>query len=325
MKLGFTYDLRDDYLREGFSEEETAEMDSLFTIEALEDVITRLGYNIQRIGSVKNLISKLAEGERWDLVFNIAEGVYGMGREAQVPAILDAYRIPYTFSDAIVLAVALQKAFTKRIASDLGVSTAGWYSVRTEENISQVRLPFPLFAKPVAEGTGRGVSDKSIINNKEELEKICCNLLSKYKQPVLVEKYLPGREFTVGIVGTGNKAEAIGVIEILVKPEAEVNVYGFVAKELCESMVDYLPVADDQGERAKELALIVHRGLNCRDSSRVDFKENEKGELQFLEINPLAGLHPTHSDLPIIGGFFGVSYEELIYRIIESAKERLNR
>ena len=246
-----------------------------------------------------------------------------MGREAQIPAVLDAYRIPYTFSDTIVLAVALQKALTKRIVSDLDVTTADFFSVRTEESISQVNLPFPLFAKPVAEGTGRGVNDNSIINNREELETTCLNLLRTYKQPVLVERYLPGREYTVGILGSGIKAEAIGVMEVTVRPESDVGVYGYKAKELCEKLVDYIPATGVIAEKAKEIALIVHKGINCRDASRVDLKEDEDGNLQFLEINPLAGLHPTHSDLPIICSFFNISYRELIFRIIESSKERI--
>jgi D-alanine-D-alanine ligase len=325
MKLGFTYDLRDDYLKEGLSEEETAEMDSISTIDALHETISSLGYSIERIGNIKNLIKRLAAGESWELVFNIAEGVYGMGREAQIPAVLDAYRIPYTFSDTTVLSVALQKALTKRIVSDLEIETPDFFSVRTAEQISQVKLPFPLFAKPVAEGTGRGISNRSIITNREELERICLELLEIYKQPVLVEKYLPGREFTVGIIGTGKKSEAIGVVEVTLRDVSEVEVYGFKAKELCEELVDYSLVEGEIAQRAMEMALKVHKGINCRDSSRVDLKEDEEGRLQFLEINPLAGLHPTHSDLPIICSFVGISYKELISRIIESAKERITK
>ena len=323
MKIALTYDLRDDYLREGMTEEETAEMDSISTIEALEGTISSLGYEIEKVGNIKSLITKLATGQRWDLVFNIAEGVYGMGREAQVPAVLDAYRIPYTFSDTIVLAVALQKALTKRIVSDLDIPTSDFYSVRTEDGISKVNLSFPLFAKPVAEGTGRGVNNRSIINNKAELEETCLDLLRTYQQPVLVERYLPGREYTVGIIGSGPKAEAVGVMEVVLKPVSDVEVYGFKAKELCEQLIEYKPAYGEAAEKAKEMALIVHKGINCRDSSRVDFKEDEQGHLQFLEINPLAGLHPSHSDLPIICSFFNIPYKELIKRIIDSAKERI--
>jgi D-alanine-D-alanine ligase len=323
MKIGLTYDLRDDYLKEGLTEEETLEMDSVTTIEALVNTIAELGYEVIKIGNVKSLIKKLAYGERWDLIFNIAEGVYGMGREAQVPAILDAYQIPYTFSDTIVMAVALQKAMTKRIASDLGVLTADFYSVRTEEDILKVNLSYPLFAKPVAEGTGRGISDRSIIYDKKQLEEVCVELLHKYHQPVLVETYLPGREFTVGILGTGHNSEAIGTIEIIIKPQYDIEVYGFKAKEFCEELIEYRPITGIIAEKAKKMALTVHKGINCRDASRVDIKEDEHGNLHFLEINPLAGLHPTHSDLPTICSFFDISYKELIKRILFSAQQRI--
>ncbi len=325
MKVGLTYDLRDDYILEGFTEEETAEMDSISTIESLEETIISLGYEVERIGNIKSFVNRIAAKESWDLIFNIAEGIYGLGREAQVPALADAYRIPYTFSDTIVLAVSLQKALTKRIVSDLGIATPDFYSVRSKEAISNVRLPYPLFAKPVAEGTGRGITNKSIINNPKELREVCLNLLETYHQPVLVERYLSGREFTVGIIGTGNNAEVAGVMEIVVNPSFDENVYGFKAKELCEKFVEYKTVSSSIAEEAGKMALTIHRGINCRDASRVDLKCNEKGELEFLEINPLAGLNPSHSDLPILCTLSGIKYQDLINRIIESAKERIKK
>ncbi|MCB5230359.1 MAG: hypothetical protein WCX83_01055 [Candidatus Cloacimonas sp.] len=325
MKIGLTYDLRDDYLKEGFTEEETLEMDSVTTVEALADTIISLGYEVEKIGNIKSLIKLIANGARWDLVFNIAEGVYGMGRESQIPAILDAYQIPYTFSDTVVLAVSIQKALTKRIVSDIGVVTSPFVSVKSIDDISKVKLPFPLFAKPIAEGTSRGISNKSIINNKTELKEVCLELLHKFNQPVLVEHYLPGREFTVGVLGTGINSKVISAMEIIVKPHSDVEVYGFEAKENCEDFIEYRLVDSNLLESLSKMALTVHKGLNCRDASRIDVKEDEYGELHFLEINPLAGLHPTHSDLPIMCSMVGVSYLELINRIIESASERINK
>jgi len=326
MKIGLTYDLRDDYLKKGLSFEETAEMDSAVTIEELDKTITKLGNETDRIGNIESLIKRIANNERWDVVFNIAEGVYGMGREAQIPALLDACRIPYTFSDTIVLAVALQKAFTKRIVSDLGIPTSVFYSVKTLKQIDSIDIPYPLFVKPVAEGTGKGINNNSIINNSEELEKSCRKLLRKYKQPVLIEKYLPGREFTVGILGTGKHAKAIGIMEIELTMHSPTDVYGFEAKEKCEQFVKYKPLSKGKLYHQMEtIALKVHRGMNCRDASRIDFKQDENGDIQFLEINPLAGLHPTHSDLPIICSFFNITYPELISGIIESASDRIDK
>ena len=154
VKIGITYDLRDDYIAEGYTEEETAEFDHPRTIAAIEETLRDLGYETDRIGHLRALTRRLVAGDRWDLVFNIAEGLRGFGREAQVPALLDAWEIPYTFSDPLVLSLTLHKGLTKRVIRDLGIPTPDFAVVETPEEIAAVALPFPLFAKPVAEGTG---------------------------------------------------------------------------------------------------------------------------------------------------------------------------
>lgn len=194
--VGLTYDLRDDYLRDGYSLEETAEFDKPDTIEAIEAVILKNDLATDRIGHVRALTHRLAAGDRWDLVFNIAEGLYGFGREAQVPALLDAYQIPYTFSDALGQALTLHKGMTKHVVRDLGIPTPDFAVVACEEDIASVRLPYPLFAKPVAEGTGKGITAVSKIDHPVDLKTVCLRLMETFRQPVLVETYLPGREFT---------------------------------------------------------------------------------------------------------------------------------
>ncbi|MBU0479645.1 MAG: D-alanine--D-alanine ligase, partial [Proteobacteria bacterium] len=201
MKIGMTYDMRSDYLAAGFSEDETAEFDRDSTIDAIEDALAIMGHEPVRIGNLTSLVDRLAAGERWDLVFNIAEGLYGFGRESQVPALLDGYRIPYVFSDPLVLALTLHKGMAKHVVRDLGIATPDFAVIRTIEELNDLALPYPLFAKPVAEGTGKGVNATSRINSPGELATVCADLLATYRQPVLVETFLPGREFTVGIVG----------------------------------------------------------------------------------------------------------------------------
>ena len=208
MRIGITYDLRDDYLALGFSDEETAEFDRIDTIEAIESALQGMGFETDRIGNIRSLIKRLASGDRWDMVFNIAEGLKGFGREAQVPALLDAYEIPYTFSDALVLALTLHKGMTKRVIRDLGIPTPDFAVIEAASDLDQVNLAFPLFAKPVAEGTGKGISAASKIGSQEELRSVCEDLLRRFNQPVLIETYLPGKEFTAGIVGTGKSARA---------------------------------------------------------------------------------------------------------------------
>lgn len=324
MKIGLTYDLRQDYLDWGYGEEETAEFDRIDTIEAIERTLQILGYSTERIGNIWDLTRRLCNGDRWDLVFNIAEGLHGIGREAQVPALLDAYDIPYTFSDPLVLSLTLHKGMTKRVLRDLGITTPDFAEINTEEDIDKVRLPYPLFAKPVAEGTGKGINPASKISGKEELSKVCRNLLAKYKQPVLVETFLPGREFTVAVVGTGSRANVLGVMEIVLKSNAEANVYSYANKEECEFCIDYVLVDDALARNAAETALRAWAGLNCRDAGRVDLRTDDRDVPNVIEVNPLAGIHPQHSDLPIICNLAGISYVRLFELIMQSALMRLS-
>jgi D-alanine-D-alanine ligase len=323
VKVGITYDLRQDYLALGFGEEETAEFDRPETIDAIDQALQQLGCRTDRIGHIRVLTERLAAGDRWDLVFNIAEGLRGFGREAQVPALLEAYEIPYTFSDPLVLSLTLHKGMTKRLIRDLGIPTPDFAIVETEADADAIDLPYPLFAKPVAEGTGKGISGSNRTESESELVEICARLLRLFKQPVLVETYMPGREFTVGITGTGTEAAAIGVIEVVLRKEAESHAYSYVNKQRFEELVEYRLVNDPMAEMAKDVALAAYRGLGCRDAGRVDLRADHRGMPNFLEINPLAGLHPEHSDLPILNGLAGFTYLDLIRRIMESASMRL--
>lgn len=323
MKIGLTYDLRDEYLAEGYSEEETAEFDRADTIEAIERTLQALGFTTSRIGHARNVMRRLALGERWDLVFNIAEGMYGFGREALIPALLEAHQIPCVFSDSLVLALTLHKGMTKHVIRDLGIPTPDFAVIRAEADIADVRLPFPVFAKPVAEGTGKGVTPASKIRTRKELREVCRQLLFTFQQPVLVETFLPGREFTVGILGTGAEAKAIGTMEVVLNHKAEQDVYSYTNKEYCEELVEYYLVQDEMALHAQRVALAAWRGLGCRDAGRVDLRADADGVPNFIEVNPLAGLHPAHSDLPILATKVGLTYHQLIEAIMESALQRI--
>ena len=323
MNIGITYDLRDDYLKLGYSEEDTAEFDRIDTIDAIDTTLKELNHQTDRIGNIWNLTRRLNNGDRWDLVFNIAEGLHGIAREAQVPALLDAYHIPYTFSDPFVLALTLHKGMTKRVLRDLGIPTPDFTEIHSDTDIKNVNLPFPLFAKPIAEGTGKGISKKSIIDTATELRETCSQLLEEFHQPVLVETYLPGREFTVGIVGTGSKARSVGVIEVILNSSAEQGAYSYENKENYETKVDYLRINDATAQQAEEIALAAWRGTGCRDAGRIDLRADGNGIPNLMEINPLAGINPIRSDLPIICSKYGISYRQLFQMILESASERL--
>lgn len=330
MLIGLTYDLRQEYLDAGFGEEETAEFDRLDTIEAIENVLRDLGHETDRIGRVTTLVERLSRGDRWDLVFNIAEGLHGLARESQVPALLDAYQIPYTFSDPLVCALCLHKGMTKHVVRDLGLPTPNFAVVDDESDLQPVarasrpfpQLQFPLFAKPVAEGTSKGVREESRITSREQLVSVCRRLLNEFNQPVLVEEYLPGREFTVGIVGTGADAEVIGVMEVILLEGAEPEAYSYKNKKDWIGKLTYELAKGPIGEEAAHLALAAWRGLGCRDGGRIDVRADAKGRLNFIEVNPLPGINPELSDLPIMAGMAGWTYPRLIGRIVNSAIQR---
>jgi D-alanine-D-alanine ligase len=323
MRVGLTYDLRRDYLEAGYSLEETAEFDRPDTIDALEGALRKLGHETDRIGNAPSLIRRLAAGDRWELVFNIAEGLHGIGREAQVPAILDVYDIPTTFSDPVLMGLSLHKGMTKLALRGLGLPTPDFAVVATMDELDAVDLPYPLFAKPIAEGTSKGIDARSKVADPRELVARVEELLARYRQPALIETFLPGREFTVGILGTGSRARALGVIEVALNAGAEPEVYSYENKERCEELVTYTLAEDALADECAELALKCWRGLGGRDAGRVDLRADAQGRPSIIEINPLAGLHPEHSDLPILCNLKGIPYLELIREIVESAGERV--
>ena len=323
MRIGFTYDLRDDYLREGYTAEETAEFDAIETIEALETALVSLGHTVDRIGGVKNLTTRLTAGDRWDLVFNYAEGMFGFAREAQVPSLLDAFQIPYTLSDGLVLALTLHKGMTKHVDRSLGIRTPDFAVVSSPSDVATVRLPYPLFVKPVAGGSSVGVSAASHVTDAASLAATCRALLDKYRQPALVETFLPGREFTVGIVGTGARARVLGVLEVTLTGDAEAHGYSYANKKQVNAR--YQLVNDGPASEAADIALQAWNGLGCRDLGRVDCRCDGEGRPHFLEVNPLPGLHPVLGDLVILADLAGVSYTELIESVIASAGERMSR
>jgi D-alanine-D-alanine ligase len=322
MRIGLVYDLRDDYRALGFSEEEIAEFDSVDTIDQLERALTALGCEVVRVGRGQALAARLVEGERFDFVFSIAEGVAGRSREAQVPALCELFGQPYLFSDPLTMAACLDKAVAKELVAASGVPTPDFAVAQTGASELAGWRQFPAFVKPIAEGTGKGCETASLVNTPPDLRAAATKLLARYRQPVLVETFLPGREFTVGIVGNGEDARVLGVCEIVLKDEAEANVYSLHNKERCEELVIYRRADDEESRLAATRALEAYRALGCRDAARIDFRSDANGEPYFLEANPLAGLHPHHSDLPILAAQNGIAFVELIGLILDAGLKR---
>jgi len=322
MRIGLVYDLRDDYRAMGYSDEQTVEFDSIDTIDGMAVALERLGHEVDRIGHGKKLAQRLVLGDRWDLVWSIAEGLRGRCREAQVPGLLEMYEQPYAFSDCTTLALALDKALAKRVVRDSGVPTAAFMQIDTGAEDVSGWTHYPAFVKPLAEGTGKGCELASKVATQAELINAARALVHRFGQPALVEAYLPGREFTVGIVGNGASARVVGVMEIFLKQEADQGVYSMRNKEESEELCYYEAGKDDVAKLAATRALAAYRALGCRDACRLDFRCDEDGAPVFMEANPIAGLHPTHSDLPILSGLNGISYDQLIALILEAAMDR---
>ena len=325
MRIALVYDLRDDYRALGLSEEEVAEFDTVETIDQLAGALAALGCEVERVGRGQALAARLVAGERYDLVFSIAEGVKGRSREAQVPALCELFDQPYLFSDPLTMSACLDKAVAKRLVRDAGVKTPSFAVAERSADEVADWAEFPAFVKPLAEGTGKGCEAASLVHTKAELHEAVARVIGRYRQPALIERYLPGREFTVGIVGNGDDARVLGVCEILLKPNAEANIYSLHNKELCEELVTYAPADDGEARLAGTLALATYRALECRDAARIDFRSDANGEPYFLEANPLAGLNPWHSDLPILAAQNGIDFVTLIGMVLDAGLARYGR
>ena len=321
MRVGLTFDLRHDYLAAGFSDEEAGEFDVPETIDAVEAALRHHGHSVERIGGIKALVVALAAGKTWPLVWNMCEGVYGIAREAQVPALLEAYGIPFVFSTPDVLVTAMDKAVAKLVVAAAGVLTPAFAVVRSARDLVAVKLPYPLFVKPLAEGTSKGVKETSKVTDRAGLTAKCLEVLKTCRQPALVETFLPGREFTVGLLGSGANARAIGVSEIRFLPGGDPSAYSYRNK--MEAFDELTLATGPLADEAASVALSAWRALGCRDAGRVDIRCDAEGRPSFIECNPLAGLRPKWSELTQLAGLVGMSYESLIGAILDEALGRV--
>jgi D-alanine-D-alanine ligase len=300
--------------------DETAEFDKQETVDAIDNSLKQMGHETEPIGNVFQLIDAIAAGKRWDIVFNIAEGLYGDGRESVVPAILDQYKIPYVFSGPVIMGLSLNKHLAKLVVAAAGVPVSPGCLITELKDLNKCDLRYPLFVKPVSEGTGKGITEKSLVNSAAELVKMVEWILTEFRQPALVEEYLPGREFTVGVVGYKEEATAIGGMEVMTANNLP---YSVEVKENYQNYCNYKPLDADIVDECKSVALSAWKALNAVDAGRVDLKADRTGKICFIEANPLAGLNPIHSDLPILSRMYGIEYQTLMEMIMQSAIKRM--
>ncbi len=321
-KIGLAYNLKKGIKSD--IEDIEAEFDSIETVNAIKEALEKLNCNVELLEADENFITKL-DRTKPDIVFNIAEGLYGRGREAHIPALLSFLNIPFTGSDETTLCIALDKTLTKRILTTFGVKTPKYQLIEHPSEFKK-KLNFPLIIKPNAEGSSKGISDFAIVHNTDELKYLIGKNYGMYRQPILIEEYIRGREFTVGIIGNGNDTIIFTPMEIKYKKnEEKYNIYSYSVKKNYKEYVEYIcpPQVENKIEKKMvKVAKKIYESLSCRDFSRIDFRASMDGEVFFLEINPLPGLAPNYSDFPMIGEFNGINYDQLIKMILNSALKR---
>jgi D-alanine-D-alanine ligase len=325
MNIGIAYDLKQDFhTEEGRPDDWLEEYDSEETVQAIQDVIEALGHGVVRLGGGRPFLERIL-ATSVDLVFNLAEGSGARSRESQVPTILEMLEIPYTHSDPLTLALTLDKEMAKRVVASEGIPTPDFRLIRHPMDIEHIDLPFPLFVKPACDGSSRGIRSHSRVNDRETLRREIDRLFDGYGESVLVETFLPGREFTVGILGN-DAPYILGVMEVAPAGGFVGDfVYCTTMKRECATRVRYrcppeVPLSILQG--IETVALGSYRVLGCRDVARVDIRLDRDGTPHFLEANPLPGIAPGYSDLVLLAGFVGWSYERLIETILSHAFER---
>ncbi len=324
MKIGLAYDLKEDVLHDSSQPEDALEeYDSPETVAGIAGALEARGHSLVRLGGGRAFLKSILE-EKVDFVFNIAEGRgTWRSREAQVPAVLEMLDIPYSGSDPQCLAVCLDKPLTKKLVQLAGVPTPRWQLIESEADLG-LELPLPAFVKPAFEGSSKGVLSGSRVQTREQAQEVARRLLRSYRQPVMVEEYVQGDEITVGMLGN-RPPRVLGIMRVVPRNNDQHFVYSLEVKRDWENLVDYecparLPRA--VLDEISRLSVIVFHALGCYDFARVDFRVDASGKPYFLEINPLAGLNPRSSDLPIMAGKLGWSYEKLISAIVSAAVER---
>ena len=311
-----------------------AEWDTWETINAVKDAISV--YNdVTLIEANDDAYTKFKEA-RPDIVFNIAEGAYGVSREAQIPAMLDMLQIPYTGSDALTLAICLDKARTKEILSYYKVPTAKFFVADKVEDAEDQNLRYPLIVKPISEGSGKGIFASSFVNSKEELIKEIKRITSEYNQSALVEEYLSGREFTIAIMGNNSDTKILPAIEMRFDkyPQGVTPIYSYEAKWILDTKENVFDVFDcpaniDKGleEKIIKVCLDTYKILRCRDWSRIDLRLDKSGEPNIIEINPLPGIIPDpneNSSFPKAARAAGIEYNDMINYVLASGMKRYN-
>jgi D-alanine-D-alanine ligase len=325
LRIGFTFNMKRVDSKAGNDTE--AEYDPPETIDAIRTAIESLGYEVVPLEATSELPQRLADA-KVDIVFNIAEGLSGRNREAQVPALCELIGTPYTGSDSATLALALDKALAKRILRQHGILTPEFqvFNSGREKLHPWLLQKFPLIVKPNAEGSSKGITGSGVVDDEAGLRAAITAIVEKYRQPALVEEYISGREFTVGLLGD-KRPRILPPMEICFKDTSKSRpVYDFEIKQEWEKHVFYecpAKLTPAELRTVERTARETFSALDCRDVARIDLRMNKEGQVYVLEVNPLPGLTPDYSDLVLISKAAGINYRTLIAEILAGGLKRL--
>jgi len=309
-----------------------AEWDTMETILAVRDALQER-HSVELVEADLSAYEKL-RALHPDFVFNIAEGLTGVSREAQMPAIFEMLQLPYLGSDPLTLASCLDKGRTKEVLSYHGIPTAQFFVVSSLEGFDDVRVRFPSMVKPLHEGSSKGIYNSCLVRTPGELEHEVRTILEVYGQPALIEEFLPGREFTVAIMGNGDALRVLPIVEIKFSalPEGMNPIYSYEAKWILDTAADPLDIFACPAEidavlrrRIEQTCVAAYRVLRCRDWSRIDVRLDAGATPRILEINPLPGILPKPEDnscFPKAARAAGISYSQLINAVLDIALER---
>lgn len=323
MRVALAYNLKRVKPERGGAHDDEAEYDGPATIGAIVSALESLGHDVVELEADRSF-PRAVLATKPDVVFNVAEGAAGRSREAQVPALLELLEIPYTGSDPAALVLTLDKAVAKAVVREAGLYTPRSYVVLDGTEEAPPGFRFPAIVKPVAEGSSKGVLPASVATREEDARDLACIIANRYEQGALVEEFLPGREFTVAVLG--DPAEALPPMEIVLSTGTAFPVYSFDHKLEPTDEVRYESPARIPPELERELrdlALRSFHALGCRDVARIDLRLDREGRPAFIECNPLPGLTPGWSDLCLIAEPAGIDYRSLIRRILEPAVRRM--
>jgi D-alanine-D-alanine ligase len=325
LKVGFAFNVKRTQADPSGEGDEEAEYDSPKTLQAIREAITSYGHEVVDLEATSELPIVLSSTPV-DVVFNIAEGFKGRNRESQVPALLELLDIPYTGSDPAALSVSLDKALAKRMVRTHGIHTPDYMTMHSgKERLPRELQRFPLLVKPVAEGTSKGVTKKSIVNDESELREVAREIIAKYRQPALIETYVAGREFTVGLLGE-RRPRVLPPMEIVFLDQADPTpIYSFEMKQDWNEKIRYevpAKLSPRELDRLEKASRECFTALGCRDVARLDFRMDAEGRVYFIECNPLPGLAPGWSDLVLIAQAAGIDYRGLIGEILSFAIRR---